>query len=116
MNKIFNYQKNGPGVSKADGRGDRVRGFWRIYKDKFFQLLGLNLLFCLCLAIVIGISYFPLKAVLNDKNEFSVTLKDEYSVESSIISAFDRMVDAYKLDNAIIKFMNNKIELKTTRV
>jgi len=103
MNKIFNYQKNGPGVSKADGRGDRVRGFWRIYKDKFFQLLGLNLLFCLCLAIVIGISYFPLKAVLNDKNEFSVTLKDEYSVESSIISAFDRMVDAYKLDNAIIK-------------
>ena len=103
MNKIFNYQKNGPGVSKTDGRTDRIRGFWRIYKDKFFQLLGLNLLFCLCLAIVVGISYFPLITVLNDKNEFSVTLKDEYIVESSIISAFDRMVDAYKLDDTKIK-------------
>ena len=103
MKKIFNYQKNGPGVSKADGRTESVRGFWRIYKDKFFQLLGLNLLFCLCLAIVVGISYFPLKTILNDKNEFSVVLKDEYTVESSIITAFDRMVDAYKLDDTNIK-------------
>ena len=111
MNKIFNYQKNGPGVSKEKGRTDAVRGFWRIYKEKFFQLLGLNLLFCLCLAIVIGISYIPLKTILNDKNDFSLVLKEEYNVDSSVISAFDRMIDAYKItddsvDNAVPHFKN----------
>lgn len=100
MNKIFNYQKNGPGISKAAGRTDRIRGFWRIYKEKFFQLLGLNLLFCLCLAIVIGISAIPLSKVLNDKTEFSQTLKTEYNIDGGLISAFDRMVDAYKIDDA----------------
>jgi len=99
MNKIFNYQKNGPGVSKADGRTGNTKGFWRIYKDKFFQLLGLNLIFCLCLVIVLLLSWIPLNSVLNDKSDFSDTLKNEYNIESGIVSAFDRMVDAYKIDD-----------------
>lgn len=98
MNKIFNYQKVGPGISK----NNQKVSFWRVYKDKFFQLMGLNLLFCLCLLIVVGISWIPLDKVLDNKTEFSTTLKSKYSVDSGIVTAFDRMVEAYKFDDAKI--------------
>ncbi len=107
MNKIFNYQKVGPGVSKD---ANPQSGFWRIYKAKFFQLLGFNLILTLCLAVVIGIAWVPLNSVFDTDNSYVEKLESKYNINDSYISVINRMLDAYKIDEEQFGKAYNHIE------
>jgi Predicted integral membrane protein len=45
--KLFNYEKEGRGVYKDDPKEKGLRLFFRIYKNAFWELMKLNLLFLL---------------------------------------------------------------------
>ena len=50
---LFNYSKEGPGVSKHQPKKKRFFYFWELYFRKFWKLITLNLLyFAMCIPIV----------------------------------------------------------------
>lgn len=53
----FNYNKPGPGVNKNEPKKKPFFLFWTLFYRKFFNLIKLNLLFCIPVAIAIFLIY-----------------------------------------------------------
>lgn len=53
--KLFDYTKDGPGVSKYDKKPSGFVLFWRTYKNKFFRICGMTFIYLLCCVPVITI-------------------------------------------------------------
>ncbi len=76
---LFDYSKEGPGVSKQQAKKKRFFLFWELYFRKFWKLITLNLLsFALCLPIVtIGPAtagfVFVLRKLANEEPVFLVS-------------------------------------------
>lgn len=97
MSKIFNYEKLGKGVSKASGNKKyTVSNFFRIYKEKFFKLLGLNLIYCVVLVAVLALIWIPLNKVTANKNAIIDNMKNS-GFSSVYVTAFERMISAYNI-------------------
>ena len=60
-----NYDKPGPGVRKDEPKKKAVPRFFSIFQRKFFDLVKLNLLFCLPVAVV-GVLIFALYRLTNN--------------------------------------------------
>lgn len=99
MNKIFNYQKNGSGISKSVGNKKySVSNFFRIYKEKFFKLLGLNLIYCIVLVAVLALIWIPLNKITNNKRTF-ISNMESYGLSSVYVTSVERMIDAYNIQD-----------------
>jgi len=53
--KLFDYTKDGPGVSKYDKKPSGFVIFWRVYFNKFFRICGITFIYLLCCLPVITI-------------------------------------------------------------
>ncbi len=109
MGKIFNYEKLGKGIAKtSDNKKYTFSNFLRIYKEKFFKLLGLNLIYCVILVAVLALIWMPLNKVTANKNKI-IDNMESAGYNSVFVSSVERMISAYniqesELDAAWIEF------------
>ena len=96
MNKIVNYRKEGPGVGKSSGNKYNASNFFRIYKDKFFRLIGLNLIYCLFILIVLALIWLPLNKVTDSKNSMIKNM-ESLNFSSVYVTTAERMIYAYNI-------------------
>lgn len=90
MSKLFNYEKEGPGVSKEKTDSAFVR-FFKVYKDKFWKLMLISVIYTVCLLIVGAICLLPYNHFFANKNPFAKHLEDK-NVNSSIVKLAERYV------------------------
>lgn len=98
FNLFGNYQKAGPGIGKSGDKSYGFSGFWRIYKSKFFNLLALNLIYCVCVAVVVAIGWFPLNQILGSNSKFMDKL-ESYNVDSTITTVAERFITSYNIED-----------------
>ncbi len=96
--KLFNYQKNGPGVKKTPGNSYSMSEFWRIYRAKFFNLLALNLMYVVCLVIVGLICWVPISNFVL-KDNYMVDKLNSYNLNSSYTTVISNFCESYKISD-----------------
>ena len=99
MSKIFNYEKQGRGISKSVGNKKySVSNFFRIYKEKFFKLLGLNLIYCVAVVAILALVWIPLNKVTTNKS-LLIDNMQQSGYNSVYTTAVERMVSAYNISD-----------------
>ncbi len=101
MSHFVDYRKNGAGVRKNPKKVYSMSEFWRIYRSKFFKLLGLNLMYVACLILVGVLCYIPMSKVIDNDN-YLVTKLEKYDLNSQYVSLMTAYVQSYKIDDATI--------------
>ncbi len=97
MGKIFNYEKVGRGVSKTSGNKKyTASNFLRIYKEKFFKLLGLNLIYSVILVAILALVWLPLNKITSNKYTV-IDNMEAYGYSSVYINTLERMISAYNI-------------------
>ena len=99
--KFIDYRRNGPGVRKSGTKVYTISEFWRIYKEKFFKLLAINLMYFACLVIMALICYFPVNKVISNENHFSDKL-ESYNLSSGYVTLVNNYYKTYKLSDESI--------------
>lgn len=67
MNKLAGYNKEGPGVSK-DNKDNAFIRFFKVYKDKFWKLMGVSVIYSICLILVLALCFIPYKFIFTSNN------------------------------------------------
>ena len=101
MSHFVDYRNNGAGVRKNPKKVYSMSEFWRIYRNKFFKLLGLNLMYVACLILVGVLCYIPMSNVI-DNNNYLVTKLEKYDMNSQYVSLMTAYVQSYKIDDATV--------------
>ncbi len=101
MSHFVDYRKNGAGVRKNPKKVYSVSEFWRIYRNKFFKLMGLNLMYVACLLLVGAICYLPMSKVIDNDN-YMATKLESYELNSQYVSMITAYVQSYKIDDKAV--------------
>lgn len=99
--KFIDYRRNGPGVKKSGQKVYTFSEFWRIYKEKFFKLLAINLMYFACLVLVALICYFPINKVISKENHFSNKLKS-YNLSAGYVTLINNYYKTYNISDDLI--------------
>lgn len=101
MNHIVDYRRNGPGVRKNAKKVYTMAEFWRIYRDKFFKLIGLNLMYFVCLLLVGLLCYLPMHRIL-DGDDYMVSKLSFYELNSEFKSMIANYIQSYKIEDTTV--------------
>lgn len=101
MSHFVDYRKNGAGVRKNPKKVYSMSEFWRIYRDKFFKLLGLNVMYVVCLLLVGLLCYIPMSRFL-DTDNYMCSKLESYELNSQYVSWITSYVQSYKIDNETV--------------
>ncbi len=101
IGRFVDYRKVGPGVRKNSKKVYSMSEFWRIYRDKFFKLLGLNVMYVLCLVLVGLICYIPMSKFL-DTDNYMCSKLEGYELNSQYVSLITAYTQSYKIDDATV--------------
>lgn len=96
MNKLVDYQRTGPGIGKRSTGGFSFSDFWRIYREKFFKLLAINLMYIVCLIIVGLMCWLPISKTVMKESYLSNKLT-AYELNDSYLNIINNYTKSYKI-------------------
>lgn len=81
MNKLAGYNKEGPGISKENKDNAFIR-FFKVYKDKFWKLMGVSVIYSVCLILALALCLIPYKFIFTSNNSLIEYMEQQnYSTE-----------------------------------
>ena len=108
LSKFFNYNKEGPGVSKDESESG-IGKFFRILKSKFWKICTLNMLYVVCLIPIIAMCV----GIYNITPLSEMTATEKYLDTIHVAGEYTRIVNKYirvcEIDDATMAKINPKI-------
>ena len=108
LSKFFNYNKEGPGVTKNETETGLGK-FFRILVSKFWKICTLNMLYVVCLIPIIAMCV----GLYNITPLSEMTTTEKYLETVHVASEYKRMADKYirvcGIDDATMVKINSKI-------
>ena len=108
LSKFFNYNKEGPGVTKNETETGLGK-FFRILVSKFWKICTLNMLYVVCLIPIIAMCV----GLYNITPLSEMTTTEKYLETIHVSSEYKRMADKYirvcEIDDATMVKINSKI-------
>ncbi|MBQ2420324.1 MAG: DUF624 domain-containing protein, partial [Clostridia bacterium] len=108
LSKFFNYNKEGPGVTKNETETGLGK-FFRILVSKFWKICTLNMLYVVCLIPIIAMCV----GLYNITPLSEMTTTEKYLETVHVASEYKRMADKYirvcEIDDATMVKINTKI-------